>query len=88
MSNAIEEARAALESIDSLAPFRYNEATDGRVDAVLASIRQADGRPLILPHPEAMTMLAAERRVFEFIVNAPTIIRNLLETVENTPETG
>jgi hypothetical protein len=89
MSNAVERAQDALDSIEDLVPWRYNEVTDGRVPTdVLASFRNKDGYPFLLPHPESQSILVADRRVLDFIVNAPGIIAELLEIVESGAKTA
>ncbi len=89
MSNAVERAREALDSVSDLTPFRYNEVTDGQIETgVLVSFRNREGRPFLLPHPESESILVGDRRVFDFIVNAPTIIAELLEIVDSAPQTS
>jgi hypothetical protein len=88
MSNAVERAREALESVSDLTPLRYNEVTDGVIETeVLASFRNRNGRPFLMPHPESQSILTGDRRVFDFIVNAPQIIADLLEIADSAPQT-
>lgn len=88
MSNAVERAQEALDSVGDLTPWKFNEVTDGQIETeVLGSFRNKEGRPFLMPHPESQSIVVADRRVFDFVVNAPTIIKELLELVDNQDKT-
>ena len=88
MANAIEEAKALLAAIESDLPYKLNEITTPDTDDVLATVRKADGYPAILPHPEAQSILAAPRGVFNFLNEGPRVLAELLAIAEsnNTPK--
>lgn len=83
MSDVRAEAEALLSKVEGRTPFYVNEVTmPSEQDAVIATIRGADRLPILAPHPEAMSLLVGNRDVFEFIVYAPKVIRELLEELE------
>lgn len=89
MSNTVEEATKLLEGVREYLPLKMNEVTEpSELDEVIATIRSNEGRSVILPHPEAMSLLVGRRVVFDFFVNAPRIIEELLEIVDSTPKTA
>lgn len=90
MSNVIEQAQELLDGIEESLPFKVNEVTNPDAEEVLATIRGADGYPVIKPHPESMSILVAPRGVFEFIEKAPKTIQGLLDLIEknNAPKTN
>lgn len=83
MSDVRAEAEALLAKVEGSTPFYVNEVTmPSEQDAVIATIRGADRLPVLAPHPEAMSLLVGKRDIFDFIVDAPKVIRELLDELE------
>ncbi len=83
MSDLTERAEALIAGLEGAVPLRLNEVTtpDEQIE-VIGSIRQASGFPLLLPHPEAMSLLVARRDVFNYILGSYDIIRELIDENE------
>jgi hypothetical protein len=79
----VEQAERLLDSVEDTTPWVGNYITDD-----IVSIRQADGFPAVAPHPESMSMLTGDPDALELIVNAPRIIRGLLDLIKNEGNQG
>lgn len=81
MSDATDRAEALLERIEDGLPFKVNTVTAPDVEPVLGTIRDAQGGPVFMPHPESLSILQGRRDAFDFIVEAPVVIRELLDEI-------
>lgn len=83
---AVEEAQEILDRIDrdllDSGEFRTLYISQDKEKSI-GSIRGADGQPVIGPHPESASMLEGRQVYFDLIVNAPRILRELVDLAEN-----
>lgn len=90
MSNALEAAKDLLAKIEEDLPLAVNEVTLPEDTTVIATIRGKSGYPVLAPHPEAISLLTGERRVFEYFALSPKVLADLIDLVErnNTASTS
>jgi hypothetical protein len=64
---------------------------DDEPGTMIATIRDANGRPVLAAHPESFTMLVGVPEAFEFILNAANNAEktpNRADSPESDPESG
>lgn len=83
MSNALQDAKDLLAKVEGRYPFRFNQVSppDNQTE-VIGTIRDANGKPLVRPHEESMSMFVGTRDEIDFFINAPQILANLVDMVE------
>lgn len=90
MSNALQEAKDLLAKVEGQYPFKFNQVSPpDEYDEVIGTIRDIDGKPIIRPHEESMSMFVGTKDAVDFFVNSAEVLANLVKLVEinNTPST-
>lgn len=82
MSNALQEAKDLLAKVEGRYPFRFNQVSPPDNAEVIGTIRDADGKPMVRPHEESMSMFVGTRDEIDFFVNSAEVLANLVAEVE------
>lgn len=83
MSKAlVDEARAALEGLPE-GPWKVNSITNPNQDPQIATLRGADGYPVLAVHPESMSMMVGKPATFAFFEKAPDLVERLANALES-----
>lgn len=86
MSQTTEKLQALLDGLAPVLPLHVNEITTPDAPVELATIRGRDGYPVLLPHPEAQSILSGPREIFAFIEQAPNLIADALAIIASYEE--
>lgn len=86
--SALQEAKEVLALVEDKLPFRVNSVTvENAPGEVIGTLRDRNGSPFLTPHPESVSMLTADREVFDFFTKVGTVLKNLIDEVER-PQTA
>jgi hypothetical protein len=88
MSGTTDKAQKLLDRIEGYLPFRVNEITTPKDQDVLATIRNSEGYPVLLPHPESQSILAGPREIFDYFEQSAGLIKDLLAIVASYEESS
>lgn len=78
----VAEARASLEGLPE-GPWKVNSITNPNQDPQIATLRAADGFPVLGVHPESQSMMVGKPATFAFVEKSADLVRRLADALES-----